>query len=129
MNWGASFCCDVCVILKDSSVHVHNNRINFWKTRWGSCDEGAVAGYGLPAGSCPSVTLTVSGFQKLICNVIYMYTSCFVCDNFCFVGMGMELGLLDHQENYEYSYKILFFILFSFFTSIDMNMKCWEVEI
>ena len=32
MNWGASFCCVVCVILKDSSVHVHNNRINFLKT-------------------------------------------------------------------------------------------------
>ena len=40
---------------------------------------------------------------------MYMYTNCFVCDNFCFVGMGMELCQLDHQENYEYIYEILFF--------------------
>ena len=111
MNRGASFRCDVCVILMDSSVHVHNNRITFSENRWGSCNGGAAAHYGLPAGSCPSVALTVSGFRKLICNVMYMYTNCFVCDNFCFVGMGMELCQLDHQENYEHLYKILFFIL------------------
>ena len=41
---------------------------------------------------------------------MYMYTNCFVCDNFCFLEMGMELCQLDHQENCEYLYKILFFI-------------------
>ena len=39
------------------------------ENRWGSCGGGAVAGYGPPAGSCPSVILTLSGFQKLICRL------------------------------------------------------------
>ena len=75
---------------------------------------------------------------------MYMYTNCFVCDNFCSVGMQMELCQLEHRENYEYIYKILFFIFWGEpvcnrtaqagtpifkFTSIYMNMKCWEVEI
>ena len=75
---------------------------------------------------------------------MYMYTNCFVCDNFCFVGMGMELCQLDHHENYEYLIKILVFLWGGHqsvrdrtaqagtpilkFTSICMNMKCWEVE-
>ena len=46
----------------ENGVHVHNNRINFQKTDGVLVTEGAVAGYSPPAGSCPSVTLTLSGF-------------------------------------------------------------------
>ena len=56
--------------------------------------------------------------------------------------MGIELCQLDHRENYEYLYKILFIFLGGHqsvrdrtaqagtpilkFTSIYTNMKCWE---
>ena len=48
--------CCLCY-LKGFSVHVHNIT-----TGWDSCNRRAGAGNGLPAGSCPSVTLTLSGF-------------------------------------------------------------------
>ena len=58
----------------------------------GSCDRGTVAGYGPPAGSCPSVALTLSGLGTLICMLC---TCTQPGSSFIFVH-GVTTGPLDH---------------------------------